>query len=698
MKLNNNLSFKLSSVVIAVSSCLVGAHANENSLPNESDIEVITVTSDLLNRSITELPASAFVLDSDVIESKQARHLQDLVSAIPNLNFNAGASRGRFVQIRGIGERSQFLEPNNPSIGLFVDDIDVSGLGAFATVFDLAQVEVLSGPQSVGTGFTGLGGSIKLVSNSSTDALYAKVTGSVAQYDETQLSAVVSNSLSENVAFRLSTQNTQSNGFVENEFLNRDDTNGIDETTVSAQFDIELNENTRLDLNAYYFDIDNGYDAFSLDNDNITQSDQPGHDKAEAFAWSAKLTTELSAHVLQATVFQLNADTDYAYDEDWTYDGFHPWGYTSFDQYVRDIERTGFDVKISNDSVSDYNYVVGLKLSEQTEDFDRFYTYSDDYTSSYEPSSYALYGQFEYGLNENLNVTVGARVENFTADFNDSDSFVAYIDDRLFAGVITFDYSLNDNLLFASLSRGYKAGGFNIDQRLDDANRTYDPEYNNSVELGIKGQAFDGMTNLSLTFFYMARQDAQVNDVATFEEQTDSGATITSFADAIGNSDTGTNQGIELSTSWYITDAWTVDANFGYLDARIDDYVQLNGNVVDEADQAQAPSYTAYLGSNLQVSDNVSWFIDVEAKDDYLFSDSHDYRAPSTLVFNTELTWETEQVSVSAWIKNIFDETIYTRGFGSFSNDPRDEYAFVEPYYQFGQERQIGVTVSYTWE
>ena len=54
-----------------------------------------------------------------------------------------GASRGRFVLIRGIGERSQFVEPLNPSIGLIIDGIDFSGLGNAGTLFDVEQVEVL---------------------------------------------------------------------------------------------------------------------------------------------------------------------------------------------------------------------------------------------------------------------------------------------------------------------------------------------------------------------------------------------------------------------------------------------------------------------------------------------------------------------------------------------------------------------------
>ena len=46
------------------------------------------------------------------------------------------------------------------------------------------------------------------------------------------------------------------------------------------------------------------------------------------------------------------------------------------------------------------------------------------------------------------------------------------------------------------------------------------------------------------------------------------------------------------------------------------------------------------------------------------------------------------------WIKNLTDEDYYTRGFGSFGNDPRNFYE-TEPYYQFGDPRTYGITVGY---
>ena len=56
----------------------------------------------------------------------------------------------RYFQIRGIGERSGYQGTPNSSVGFLIDDIDYSGQGGIATLFDVDQVEVFRGPQDLG--------------------------------------------------------------------------------------------------------------------------------------------------------------------------------------------------------------------------------------------------------------------------------------------------------------------------------------------------------------------------------------------------------------------------------------------------------------------------------------------------------------------------------------------------------------------
>ena len=63
------------------------------------------------------------------------------------MNFSAGGSKSKYIQIRGMGERGQFETPINPTVGLMIDGVDFSNATLGASLFDVKQIEVLRGPQ-----------------------------------------------------------------------------------------------------------------------------------------------------------------------------------------------------------------------------------------------------------------------------------------------------------------------------------------------------------------------------------------------------------------------------------------------------------------------------------------------------------------------------------------------------------------------
>jgi iron complex outermembrane receptor protein len=60
---------------------------------------------------------------------------------------------------------------------------------------------------------------------------------------------------------------------------------------------------------------------------------------------------------------------------------------------------------------------------------------------------------------------------------------------------------------------------------------------------------------------------------------------------------------------------------------------------------------------------------------------------------NLELAYQAENWKVALYAKNLSDELVKTRGFGSFGNDPRENYA-VDEYNQFGSPRVVGMRAS----
>ena len=87
------------------------------------------------------------MINEEDIINRDAQHIEDILFAIPNINYATGSSRGKFLQISGIGERSEFTELVNYSVGVIIDGIDFTGISLAASTFDVEQIEVLRGPQ-----------------------------------------------------------------------------------------------------------------------------------------------------------------------------------------------------------------------------------------------------------------------------------------------------------------------------------------------------------------------------------------------------------------------------------------------------------------------------------------------------------------------------------------------------------------------
>jgi outer membrane receptor for ferrienterochelin and colicin len=148
----------------------------------DKNIQEIIVTSDFRDNVAQTTAASLTIVSDSQIQNRAAKHLQDVINLAPNVNSASGASRGRFFQIRGIGERSQFKEPLDSSVGLVLDGIDFSNLGLAGGLYDVEQVEILQGPQGTTFGSSAMGGVINLRSSAPTQEFEGRVDLGTGNY------------------------------------------------------------------------------------------------------------------------------------------------------------------------------------------------------------------------------------------------------------------------------------------------------------------------------------------------------------------------------------------------------------------------------------------------------------------------------------------------------------------------------------
>ena len=670
-----------------------------------TSIEEVIVTSDFRDTTLLNTAASITVLDSSIIKNRQAKHLEQLLNLAPNVNFSSGASRGRFIQIRGIGERSQFIEPLNPSVGILVDGIDFTGIAGAATTMDINQIEILRGPQGTLYGANALAGLINLTANQPTEITQGNLSLGIGNHNTKSVSGALGGSLNSTMNYRVAAQSHTSDGYITNDFLQRDDTDNIDELSLRAIVDWQASEDLSLKLTLFKVDADNGYDAFSLDNTRRTLSDKPGHDRQEssAFAihshWQANDDFDVVSLMSYA-----DSDLEYGYDEDWAFpficsgQDCEGWEYNSEDNYLRDRGNSTLDVKlVSKNSISvlgrvNFAWVLGVYARDQDEELLRQYTYNDDdFTSNFDTTNRAIYGQLDIDIASDLSLIAGLRLENRDAAYSDSDGVAHSVDEDLWGGRIALQYQLEKRaMVYGLVSRGYKAGGVNSDSSLPAQDREFDTELMWNIETGIKGSWLDETLTTQISAFYQQRKDIQIKQ-SLVQSRDDSNAS--DFTDYFGNSAEGSNYGMEVEFNWLATDIFSIYGSVGLLNTSYDTPLSMSLN---SRDQAHAPAYQFALGTTLQVSENLVWTVDVEGKDKFYLSSSHDEKSRSYELLNTSLSYSTDDWSASVWGRNLSDEDVIVRGFGGFGNDPRKYYA-TEPYYQFGEPRSFGVSGQYTF-
>ena len=711
------MNFHKNSLAVAIASVAFGA------LPApvwaESDVEEVVVTADFRQTDVQSIPEAASVLGSAQIEARSAEHLESLLALAPNVNFSSGASRGRFFQIRGIGERSQFVDPVNPSVGLRIDGIDMTGLGGAASLFDVQQVEVLRGPQGTRFGANALAGMINIESNGPTDVTEGYVSGKLADYDTRALGAAVSGELSSNTQGRIAVQKSVSDGYIDNIHLNRDDTNNTDETVARARLNLDLDNANTLALTLLHIDVDNGYDAFSLDNTRETYSNKPGADKQETTAAALRWDSEISSALnLQLLASGSQSETDYGYDEDWAF-GEYTWmddsvtytpdpcdttqgpcladfdGYSSTDQYLRDLDRAELDIRLlsGEDGVlfGHTSWVAGVYLMQRDEDLERIYTWQEkNFTSGLSTRSNAFYGELTTAVSGQMRVIAGIRNELWRTAYDDNNGIDQHHSERLWGGKLTLEYLLNDqHLAYGSAARGYKAGGVNTDPDISEANRTFDTEFNNAFEAGLKSSLMNDQLDTRLAVFYIKRKDQQVKSSYAIQNNDNS---IT-FQDYLANAAEGQNYGFELESDWQLTEQLNWQLSYGYLVTEFLDYeYQTDDGKFSKSGRAQAhaPRYSLATSLNYSLGQGFSVGLQSEAKDEFYFSDSHDEKSKSYVLWHARVSYDAQRWQAALFGRNLTDVDQEVRGFGGFGNDPRDGYV-ENRYVQFGEPRLIGV-------
>lgn len=154
-------------------------------------------------------------------------------------------------------------------------------------------------------------------------------------------------------------------------------------------------------------------------------------------------------------------------------------------------------------------------------------------------------------------------------------------EDSNFSPALSINYAISDyTQTYLKASTGFKSGGFNLDfisqlDLVDDPNNPddyieFDKETVTSIELGLKTSLLDERLTLNMAYFDATYEDYQVNQFFDLGFDPVTGTQLTSIR--ITNAAEVDTSGYELEALYKATDALTINASLGFLDATFADF------------------------------------------------------------------------------------------------------------------------------
>lgn len=342
-----------------------------------------------------------------------------------------------------------------------------------------------------------------------------------------------------------------------------------------------------------------------------------------------------------------------------------------------------------------------------------------DVYATQKAKSYGLFGSVGQQLSDSLKLDVGLRysldqktgsVDQKTtttlgciqnnlvcsltpdaSDFSGDDSWSAV------TGNITLSYFVTpDAMVYGTYSHGFKAGGFSLQWGgfSQDA-RPFNEETIDNLELGWKTELWDNRARINGSIFHTEYKNFQ-------------NATFVGLAFAVNNAEKVVVDGIELDTTWLLTDALSGRANIAYIDAKYDQYsggqCHFGREAENDLGQCDLSGETLPFAPKLTANLALEWEHSLAGGDfysrlDYAYTGSANYSSEldprhaegAYWLGSIRVGWRAPSWEISAWMKNLHDEVYYVQKTASPIASKLDAGESVQAF--TGTPRTYGVTL-----
>jgi iron complex outermembrane receptor protein len=671
-----------------------------------SEIQEVTVTAQKRVQASSKVPVALSVVDGEDLTSKGVSTIANITDLVPNVQIGMGSNNGMEITIRGIGNADN-TERGDPQAAFHIDGIYIGRpQAAGATFFDIERVEVLRGPQGTLYGRNANAGAINVISRQPSNKFEGAVAAELGTWSAAKLEAMVNVPLSEAFALRAVVSKQKHDGYSDTANAttgfsrDRDDQDnlsgriqGLLRFSKTASLRVGFDTSKDKGAGAAAFDITGGV----LPSNSTLNTQVEGKLNNKNDGMFAELKFGLGA-----------ADLVYLYGHrTGSRDEVNSLGAAPnlYGLFTGSQKQDSHEVRLSSADAGALQWVVGAYAFKEVGrhlDFDvmlppafgggRAIHFVQDPAIS---KSNALFGQTTYALSPEFRATLGLRS---TTDEKSREGETRVGPDDTPIGVVgnsaagkwtstTYrvgaEYDLSPSqMVYAGVSTGYKAGGFNDGNAVvGDPNYNpslyYKPETITSYEGGVKGRFLDNTVQLGASVFFYDYADLQKSAALN-----NSLVTV--------NAGKATVKGLELEGRAAVGAAGRVNFALGLLSAKYKAYTSPSGQSLAGKSLDRAPDATLTLGYthnwDLSSGARLSAYAGARYSTSYVLSDTGTpvqapifYTQPSFTRSDLTLTYSSsdDRWSVQLFAKNLEDKrqlaSLFTNGGFSYANltDPR---------------------------
>ena len=683
--------------------------AMSSSPVNAQGIEEIVVTAQKREQSLQDVPASITAFSGDTLDRNGVRQVADFFRSVPGLHFgNHSDMKTSETSIRGIRSESRSAG-QDPAVGYYLDEIFLGpGVSAGIDYYDIERIEVIRGPQGTLFGRNTIGGVVNITTRRPTDEFEGYIEVGAGNYSLIETKGAISGPLNDAVQGRLAFSYLDRDGFGEN-LVTGNDVEDANRQSIRGSLTAQPTENLEVFLSADYLRVDQNTNALET----LAYSENPGnflatflggfpgpnqdpYDRDTYGDIDPVEDLEMSGGTLHVTwslpfgdLVSVSGYREHEYFSIYASEQTSArWTYSSFPE---EVQRFSQEVRLVSTDEGNLDWILGAYYYSQETESEFFGLFGEDLlgflglppgffvfsTGQQEADSVAVFGNVTSRFADRWIFNLGAR---YTYD----DKKIAYIQNdaigviggsREFSSskdfsewtpTVSLTYELTDTKnLYATVSKGFKGGGFN--DFIGDATAAgFEPETLWNYEAGFKGAFDDRKLVVNLSVFYMEWDDIQL--------QADNPNTPF-FDPATRNAGSAHSQGLELEGLWQPIETLSFNAGLSLLEAEFDEGFLPNGTTPLRK-IPRAPEYTANLEAKYRFNMTSRLKAEMSLQTNFVgphyldITNISESKVDSYEIVNAQVSISdsSEKWSVSLWAQNLNDNTHLTRFFDVLGN------------------------------